>query len=135
MAYSETTEVHLSREMRIGLRARLCAVLEARMVSERSRRRLASALERSVTRAERRRPVLTAAIPVSQQAVNDARDALLALAERLREEWPVNADGMRLARALVIDGAGPLYVPAAPGALQEAALRALAALDGHGARR
>jgi hypothetical protein len=135
MAYSETTQVHLSREMRLGLRARLRAVLEARMVSERSRRRLAAALERSVTRAERRRPVLTAAIPVSSQAVNDARDALLALAERLREEWPVDADGMRLARALVIDGAGPLYVPAFPGALREAALRALGALDGHGARR
>jgi len=42
---------------------------------------------------------------------------------------------MRLAQQLLADGAGPLYVPAARGDLRAAALRALGALDAHGAGR
>jgi hypothetical protein len=126
MAYASTAPpaIHL------GLRARLRAEREARMVSARSRRRLAEGLERSVVRAERRRPAFTAVVPVCAQAKDDAREALLDLAERLRAPRPVDADGMRLARALLVDGSGPLYVPAAPGALRRAAVRALEALDG-----
>ncbi|HEY7622877.1 MAG TPA: hypothetical protein VH834_24095 [Solirubrobacteraceae bacterium] len=116
--------------IRLGLRARVRAVREARMVSERSRRRLAEALEQGVARATRRRPGLTAVVPVSPDALGDARGALLDLAERLRAPRPVDADGMRLARALLIDGSGPLYVPGTPGALRKAAVRALGALDG-----
>jgi hypothetical protein len=135
MAYTETPSVHVARAMRLGLRARVRAVHEARMVSERSRRRLADALERCVSRAERPRPVYSAVVPVSPEAVHEAHDALIDLAERLREPWPVDADGMRLARALLIDGSGPLYVRSAPGTLRAAAVRALGALDGNGARR
>jgi hypothetical protein len=136
MAYTETTgHVQLSRAVRLGPRARLRAVLEARMVSERSRRRLAEGFERCVTRAERRRPGMTAVVPVSPEAMQGAREALLDLAERLRGPRPVHADGMRVARALLIDGGGPLYVSARPGELRAAARRALGALDGHGARR
>jgi hypothetical protein len=130
MAYASTA----APSIRLGLVARVRAVREARLVSERSRRRLAEALEASIERADQPRGGFTAAVPVDREAVRDARAALLDLAERLRAPRPVFADGMRLARALLVDGNGPLYVPAAPGALRAVAIRALEALDGHGAR-
>ena len=58
-----------------------------------------------------------------------ARGVLLDLAERLRAPRPVDPDGVRLARELLVDGCGPLYAPAEPGHLRAAALRALRALD------
>jgi hypothetical protein len=121
--------------MRLGLRARLSAVREARMVSERSRRRLAEAFERSVARAEGPRGAFSAAVPVAREAALDARGALLDLAERLRAPRPIDADGMRQARTLLVDGASPLYAESVPGVLRAAAIQALEALDGHGARR
>jgi hypothetical protein len=131
MSYASSTA---PPAIRLGLRARVRAVLEARMVSERSRRRLALAFERSVVRAEQPRGGLSAAVPVARDAMGDAREALLDLAERLRAPRPVDADGMRLARSLLIDGASPLYVSATRGELRDAAIRALEALDGHGPR-
>ena len=68
-------------------------------------------------------------------AAGEARGALLDLAERLRAPRPVDPDGVRLARELLVDGCGPLYAPAEPGDLRAAALRALRALDGHGPGR
>ncbi len=46
----------------------------------------------------------------------------------------VRADptGVRLARHLLHDGAGPLHVPAEPGELRAAVLQALRALDPYG---
>jgi hypothetical protein len=104
MAYAPTTA---PPPMRLGLRARLNAVREARMVSERSRRRLAEAIEQSVARAERPRRGFSAAVPIVREAARDARGALLDLAERLRAPRPVAADGMREARMLLVDGSGP----------------------------
>jgi hypothetical protein len=132
MNYAPTTA---PPPIRLGLRARLSAVREARMVSARSRRRLAEAIEYSVARAENPRRGITAAVPIVHEAARDARGALLDLAERLRAPRPVDADGMRQAQRLLVDGSGPLYVASTPGALRAAARRALEALDGHGARR
>jgi hypothetical protein len=127
MAYAPTTA---PPPIRLGLRARLSAVREARMVSVRSRRRLAEAIEYSVARAENPRRGITAAVPVVREAARDARGPLLDLAERLRAPRPVDADGMRQARQLLVDGSGPLYVESAPGVLRAAAIRAVEALDG-----
>jgi hypothetical protein len=132
MHYAETRPVDAARVMRLGLRARLRAVREARMVSQRARQRLAESLERAVTRAEQGRVPLTSAIPVLREAAGDARSALLDLGERLRAPRPVDADGVRLARELLRDGGGPLYVAGRPGDLRLAAQRALRALDGRG---
>jgi hypothetical protein len=63
------------------------------------------------------------------RAAREARTALLDLAERLRAPRPVNPEGVRLVRALLRDGAGPLFAPDEPGELRGAALRALWALD------
>jgi hypothetical protein len=136
MAYASTRDIDGSRVLRLGLRARLHAVREARMASAHSRRRLAKDLENAVARAEQGYTPFSAAIPVYHAAAaGEARRVLLDLAERLRAPRPVDPDGVRLARELLVDGLGPLYAPAEPGDLHAAALRALRALDGHGPRR
>jgi hypothetical protein len=136
MAYAHTRDVDVSSVLRLGLRARLRAVREARRASEPSRRRLARNLENAVASAERRHTPLSAAVPVCDAAAaGDARAALLDLAERLRAPRPVDPEGVRLARQLLVDGAGPLYAPVHSGDLRAAALRALATLDGHGPGR
>jgi hypothetical protein len=134
VAYAQTRDVDASHVLRLGLRARVRAVREARMASEHSRRRLAGQLEHAIGRAERGYTPFSAAIPVCHAAAaGEARSALLDLAERLRAPRPVDPDGVRLAHRLLVDGAGPLYVPADPGELCAAALEALRALDAHGA--
>jgi hypothetical protein len=100
VGYADMRSAEASPMPRLGLRARLRAVHEARMTSERSRRRLAQDFENAVARAE-------------------------------QPSAPLSA--VRLARQLLHDGAGPLYVPAAPGDLSAAVLQALRALDAHGA--
>jgi hypothetical protein len=133
MAYVETGPTTAPPRMpRLGLIARLRAVHEARMVSPRSRRRLAEDLEHAVARAEQKYAPFTSAVPVVHEAAGDARGALLDLGERLRAPRPVDADGVRVARALLLDGAGPMYVAGRPGDLRVAARRALWALDGRG---
>jgi hypothetical protein len=133
VSFSETTPVHVSREMRLGLLARVRAVVEARRVSERSRRRLAASIDHCIDRAQRPWRGFSAAIPVSEEAAHDARDALVALARRLREPGYIDPDGMRSVRTLLVDGAGPMYAPQWPGQLRRAANRAREALDGRGA--
>jgi hypothetical protein len=76
---------------------------------------------------------LRARLRAVHEARGAARGALLDLAERLRAPRRVDPDGVRLARQLLHDGAGPLYVPAAPGDLSAAVLQALRALDAYGA--
>jgi hypothetical protein len=122
------------RMPRLGLRARWRATREARVASERFRRRLAERLERAVDRAAQRRAPFSSAVPVCAEAAGPARGALLDVAERLRAPRPVDPEGAWMARALLVDGAGPLYAPVRPGDLRAAALRTLRALDGDGAR-
>jgi hypothetical protein len=135
MGYAESRSAEAARVPRLGLRARLRAVHEARITSERSRRRLAEDLENAIARAEQVFAPFSAAIPVCRDAAGDARGALLDLTERLRAPRRVAPNGVRLSRELLHDGAGPLYVPVAPGHLRAAVLQALRALDGHGAER
>jgi hypothetical protein len=131
MAYAEpsSTTTAEARTLGLGLRARWRAAREARMVSPRARRRLAEDLEEAVFRAERPTAPFSAVVPVSLDAARGARCALLDLAERLRAPRPVDPNGVRMARKLLVDGAGPLYVPLEPGELRHAARRALWALD------
>ena len=63
MAYASTRDIDGSRALRLGLRARMRAVREARMASEHSRRRLAKHLENAVASAEQRSTPFSAAIP------------------------------------------------------------------------
>jgi hypothetical protein len=133
MAYAPTRTVEAPSVLHLGLRARLRATREARMVSAHARARLAGHLEDAIARADRPSAPFSASVPVCRPAVSQARGALLDLAERLRAPRRVDPDGVRLARRLLVDGAGPLYVAAEPGELRAAALEALRALDAHGA--
>jgi hypothetical protein len=133
MSYSRPTSIDLTRALRLGPLARARAVFEARLVSERSRRRMAASIDHCIDRAAHPRRGFTAAIPVSAEAADGARDALVALAERLREPGYIDPDGMRTVRTLLVDGAGPMYAPQWPGELRRAATRAREALDGRGA--
>jgi hypothetical protein len=136
MGYTETGPATAAPRMpRLGLRARWRATREARIASERFRRHLAERYEHAVDRAAQRYAPFTAAVPVCPEAAGQARGALLDVAERLRAPRPVDPAGARMALALLVDGAGPLYAPARPGDLRAAALRTLRALEGHGARR
>jgi hypothetical protein len=54
------------------------------------------------------RPVFTAVV-VERAAVHGARKAILRLAERLEGSRALSARGVVLARALLIDGRGPLF--------------------------
>jgi hypothetical protein len=120
-------------QARPGLRERLQAGRAARIAASPSRRRrLAEDVEHVVARAEHRSGRLTAEVPVSREAVRQAEPALLDLGERLRAARPVDPEGVRLVRALLVDGSGPLYLADDPADLRIAAERALAALDGHG---
>ena len=135
MGYAPPRTAGASPTLRLGFRARLRAAREARMASARARERLAKHLEHAVAQADRPRAPLSPAVPVCGPAVHEARGVLLDLAERLRAPRRVDPDGVRLARRLLIDGAGPLYVPVHHADLRAAALQALQALDGHGAGR
>jgi hypothetical protein len=133
MAYAEMRSAEASPVPALGLLARLRAVHEARMTSERSRRRLAQDFENAVARADQPCARFSAAVPVCPEAGAAARGALLDLAERLRAPRRVDPSGVQLARHLLHDGAGPLYAPGEPGELRAAVLQALRALDAHGA--
>jgi hypothetical protein len=108
---------------------RLRGVRAARAGSDRARRRYAAGLEGAVERGRDVRDCFTAAVPVSREASGAARDALLDLAERLRQPRPVRPEGVARVRRLLTDGGGPLY-DGSPGELRAAAMLALSALDG-----
>jgi hypothetical protein len=95
---------------------------------KRRRERTASGLEHAVTAARTRGEPFTAAVPVRWAEVWATRTLLLELAFRIRLGDQANPAGLILASRLLTDGAGPLYAPAAPGALRDAVAEAILAL-------
>jgi hypothetical protein len=63
-----------------------------------------------VERGRTRRLAASAQVPVSATAVAAAAEHLRALADRLDEPGPLKARGVAEVRALLRDGAGPLYL-------------------------
>jgi hypothetical protein len=72
---------------------------------------------------------LSAVVPVAGVDVLEASDDIEALAQRLSSPEPVRPQGVALARELLVDGAGPLYVPHRDDTLALTARHALIALD------
>jgi hypothetical protein len=95
------------------------------------RGRLADSIERIVALAEGGSSRLSSAPPLLTRDVRASRAALLGLSQALREEPYVRATGVALARRLLVDGSGPLYVEAGEDALWLAARAAAAELTGH----
>lgn len=96
-----------------------------------ARKRLASALDAVRAEAKRSRPQRQrgAVVPICRAEVEVARDELERLAERLRDPRPVRPRGVALARLLLSDGNGPLYVPSPNDELWRRLRRANVALD------
>ncbi len=89
---------------------------------------LARGLERVVAEVERPY-VPSAAVPVSRYAVRECRDSLLELAASVREADDARLADLLLVRRLLVDADGPLFRPASPTHLREAADFAREALE------
>jgi hypothetical protein len=94
-----------------------------------ARERIATALDAILIDAKRPRPEQGVTVRVCREEVEVARDEILRLAERLRDRRPVRPRGVALARQLLADGAGPLYVASPNDELWRHVRRAAAALD------
>jgi hypothetical protein len=106
----------------LGRRAR-------RLISDRKRRRMATAILRVLNEAEATGTPRTAAVPIQRGAVRACRRFLLMIAHELRDtEFPVSAKGVALVDQLLTDGASPVYAPLGERALEEAVRHAHAAL-------
>jgi hypothetical protein len=113
---------------------RMAATLHLPWARDRRRLRYADALERAVRTARRPAPpgTLTSAIPVQRGAVLQERTLLLELAGRVREAQDAPERALDPVRRLLTDGDSPLYAPYGAGALQDAVVEALLALDDGG---
>jgi hypothetical protein len=98
-----------------------------RLVSERSRRRLACGLERTWSMPPGH-AVLSAAVAVDEHAVEAARPALQQLALALRSRADVEPRGVAITRVLLTEPSSALYHPAYREELYEVARAALFAL-------
>jgi hypothetical protein len=99
------------------------------------RESFAFGLERAVDEVDGPLHRATAAVTVDRPAVAEAAPLLLGVAARLRAPEALPVEAMRLVRALVSDGTGPLYAGSAhrsdhpPGTLAAAARAILHACD------
>lgn len=91
--------------------------------------RLAAALDAIVIDVERPGPARSARARICREEVEVARAEIGRLAERLRDPRPVRPRGVALARRLLTDGTGPLYVASANDELYRQLRRATVALD------
>lgn len=96
-----------------------------------SRAALAASLEDALATAPARRRRSASAAPLASNAIASARPELEELARALREERVGAARGVILARRLLTDGSGPLYVESGDGLLRNAAAAALSGLADH----
>jgi hypothetical protein len=84
------------------------ALHATRLISPRTRARIADALEDAVRSAPHPARI-SAKVPLRRQAVIAASADIESLAAALREEEGCRPDGVALAQLLITDGAGPLY--------------------------
>jgi hypothetical protein len=86
--------------------------------ARRRRRMLARGLQLALDDARHPPRGLTARVTVRRDQVLDAAAEIEALVARLRDEREVSEHGLERARALLLDGDGPLYSWAEPGTLR-----------------
>jgi hypothetical protein len=87
----------------------LLAIHAQRIVDPAACSALAGSVGKVIERAGRKRPALSAQMPIATPTVSAAAGDLRALANRLDESGPVRARGVAEVRALLRDGSGPLY--------------------------
>ena len=97
--------------------------------SVKSRTRLARSLLGALEFADRELPADPAIARLIRRAeVRECRGLLLELAERLRDDWPLSAQGLAKISVLVTQGDGPLYHEHAERSLRDSLRSALLAL-------
>jgi len=104
------------------------ALRAARLVRPAARRDLARTVWRVMALAQRP-PSVRTAVRVCRPHVRAANQELLDIGERLVASGPVSAYGVARLRALLADGAGPLYQPGSPDHLGALLHQVRAALD------
>jgi hypothetical protein len=90
---------------------------------------LVEAIDHALEDAERRKPIITAAVPVRKNEVLGAYDELLALAAALQTRPHPSPRALALSHRLLLDGTSPLFDPQAAGTLKGAVREALLAFD------
>jgi hypothetical protein len=123
--------LELDRRLAAGVPPEATAALTLRagiLLRPGERRRMAGGLRRLIGFA-RRPPAVRAGVPVARAEVLEAARRLEALAVRLESGEPVDVRGVALARLLITDGAGPLYISGRRGELEASAETALAMLE------
>lgn len=102
-----------------------------------ARERLASAFESVLVEAELSRGERSGGVTICHAEIEAAREEILRFAERVREPGRVSAAGVALARRLLADTSGPLYVASSDDELSRQMRRAVEALayDATQARR
>jgi hypothetical protein len=94
-----------------------------------ARSALATAIQAVVREAHRRPPVFSVQVPMRRAEVITCSGDLLALAQRLRDDSPVDVQGIAMASRLLSDGASPLYYRNASHPLRYSVRSARLALD------
>ena len=89
--------------------------------------RLADAIEHVLR--ESREPPTSSHLLVRRRQVYECADELLALADRLRDDQPIDVRGVAMTALILSDGRGPLYYERASVPLPEALRSARLALD------
>jgi hypothetical protein len=109
------------------------ALRAKQLASRPSRTDLASALKAAVGRAHSQPLPLDPRTPIRRDEVSRQSETLMGLAERLREDRPVDVQGVAMVRILVGDGTSSLYSNKgldSLGHVARAALRALEPISG-----
>lgn len=123
----------LDRELARGTHPAQSAPLEIRarqLVSPRTRRSLAAALEDSVAIARGARRASSAMPRLARAEIRAAAPEMLELARELRRAPNVAPAGVARTRLLLTDGLGPLYICERPGELAQEMGEALRAVRG-----
>ena len=93
------------------------------------RARLADTLEGVLRDSDRYAPHFSVQLTPRHQAVRDCAGDLRALINRLRDDEPVDVQGVAMVARLLVDGASPLYYARAPRSLRHTVRAARHALD------
>jgi hypothetical protein len=112
---ARTSAASLDRQLAAGTAPEASAIYALRalaLVRPQQRQSLARTLRRILDEAAQPAYRLWPRVLPSRQSILDAADILAILIDRLLSPEPVSACGVAKVRALVHDGAGPLYYPA-----------------------
>jgi hypothetical protein len=122
----------LDRDLAEGLDPQASSTLAVRaqlLTARRSRKQLASALQRAMRSAHRGGGGFSAAVRPNGTELTEATTVLAAIDRQLRSPGPVRPQGVAMLRLLLTDAASPLYQSAEPGTLASNLRAAAAALE------